>query len=835
MINKPYDSIITNMRSGNSDDPYVFIKATHKIINNKVELSEIPDKFNRVKVNYNNTYLNEVEDEELTDSLYSVNYPSGLVEFHSSKDGEMVDVEYFGKGANLFPSSRVYLNQEKNDIVARNIQDFADEMTGRVNNLISSNPQPQEIEDVRTDVGGFVNPTAKVRVDKMEQEVRDARQDPGGVEHSNIKARMDNEYHKIDVLSHKVGTSYAEWGAVLDGVTDDTEAIRAAHIYANNNGVPVIQRNSRFVLNGEVEVRTDVDLSGSELITKWVDSATIEYNRTSSLYKIIGDDPIDITNQVTKTEFSKGSTTIPSLSTLKSGSLIIKTMDIDLLRSDNGTIQNVYKNESNAISENSGGNLTYPLTKDYTQSTSFQVLYKPFKEQLTFILPELTLDNAKIYSLIKSERNNVLIKGGIVQEKNTSSTISPLYTIAEFYESHNITAVDVNCPIIGRNQKSGNNGLGYLFLFTKSSKINIENITQLYGWSGINGNWFRDISVRNSNILSVNGHANTYDLTVKDSRIYKDIQIHGGGILDIDNVTFEGRGTSVAITTRKDYASEFDGLIRVKNSVTISSLYFVQLNDVTHDCGRKVALPDVEISNCHMRQPIAQNTFLVTWRGFTGNFNATLPNIRIDNYSTSKLDVKHKTINFPQTISNTSISGEINITVNGARIPVTTFNSNPYTADLMNFQMPNISNNAVKIKMKVRDSLANFCLFGTSNIEVKCVDCDNYSIRSGTNSVASVTSNGELLKIHFENTNIYKGFCDFQTYNASSRFNMVITNSSYLKYTDKNGVVSDDVGLYIVDLIKFSSKNKSQPGTTLPSTNPTRLFNYNDTGFWVVV
>lgn len=634
---------------------------------------------------------------------------------------------------------------------------------------------------------------------------------------------------------NKVGVSYAEFGAVLDGVTDDTVAIRSAHAYANTHGLPIIQRNATFVLNGEVEVKTSVDLTGSTLITSWVDLATIEYNRTSYLYKITGELAQDITSQLVQTEFTKGATTIPSLGSFKSGAIVINTMGLDLLRNDNGVTQNVYKKESNAIAENSGGNLVYPLTKDYSVATSFQVLYKPFQEQLTFKMPKLILKDAKIYSLIRSERNNVEVKYGAIEEQLTAETgISPIYTIVEFYESHNINIDNVSCPIIGRNQKTGDNGLGYLFLFTKTSKIRINNVTQLYGWSGINGNWFRDVTITASNILSVNGHANTYDVTVKDCRIYKDVQIHGGGILDIDNTIFEGRGASVAITTRKDYASEFEGLIRVRNSESINSIYFVQLNDVTHDCGRKVYLPDVEIVNCHMRQPIAQNTYLVTWRGYTGNFDSTLPNIKIDGYSTSKLDVKHKTIYFPQNISNTLLNGTIDIDINGAKIPITTFNSNPYTADLMNIQLPYISNTNVKINLKIKDSLANFSLFGTSNIKIKCIDCDNYSIRTGTNSTASVTTNGEALKLHFENSNIYKGFCDFQTYSASSRFDLIITNSTYLKYTDKNGVTADDVGAYIIDLIKFSSKNKAQATSTLPATNPSRLFNYNDPIYWIV-
>ena len=74
------------------------------------------------------------------------------------------------------------------------------------------------------------------------------------------------------------GVSYADFGARMDGVHDDTEAVMACHDYANEHGCPVIQHSGTVYmetaihrLNGErhnVEIKTDVDWTGTTFLIK---------------------------------------------------------------------------------------------------------------------------------------------------------------------------------------------------------------------------------------------------------------------------------------------------------------------------------------------------------------------------------------------------------------------------------------------------------------------------------------------------------------------------------------------------------------------------------------
>ena len=75
-------------------------------------------------------------------------------------------------------------------------------------------------------------------------------------------------------MSNKFVT-YEEFGAVGDGITDDFLALRAAHAYANEKGLPVkgspdkkyrLHRNFADGKACSIIVRTDTDWQGAEII-----------------------------------------------------------------------------------------------------------------------------------------------------------------------------------------------------------------------------------------------------------------------------------------------------------------------------------------------------------------------------------------------------------------------------------------------------------------------------------------------------------------------------------------------------------------------------------------
>lgn len=72
-------------------------------------------------------------------------------------------------------------------------------------------------------------------------------------------------------MSDKKYVSYEEFGAVGDGVTDDFDAIEAAHLYANANGISIKAKSDATYYIGEkltheIRVGTDVDWNGASFI-----------------------------------------------------------------------------------------------------------------------------------------------------------------------------------------------------------------------------------------------------------------------------------------------------------------------------------------------------------------------------------------------------------------------------------------------------------------------------------------------------------------------------------------------------------------------------------------
>lgn len=112
------DPIHIVWREGTENDPYIDRIEYLKVLNHKIVLSEIPDKFTRVKIagmieiNYEGTPQKSIRENE-----FSVNYSTGVIQFHASKESDSVNVMYKGKGFIQYPSSRIYHQDELNDVV----------------------------------------------------------------------------------------------------------------------------------------------------------------------------------------------------------------------------------------------------------------------------------------------------------------------------------------------------------------------------------------------------------------------------------------------------------------------------------------------------------------------------------------------------------------------------------------------------------------------------------------------------------------------------------------------------------------------------------------------
>lgn len=290
------DPIIAHKRKGTVNDPFKQITETLTVNMNYVLLTEKPNRFYRVQIKGE---FYEIEDGELSNNTYRVDYVNGVVYFHNSLNGKNLTFSYMGEGVLLFPDSRIYVSNNRQGWTLRDKLADLDrldlEQKNRVENLIRSTPQPSEIVDVRTDRNGKVYPVAKERIDAEQKKIEDAQVDLNGKKHSSLKARVDadqkmvedafkssNRKQLFDSLDKRLLYDYedmnniidteiknlkavldseikklqerikkevnvVDFGAKGDGVTDDTEAFKKA---IGNGRVKVNIPAGTFIVKG---------------------------------------------------------------------------------------------------------------------------------------------------------------------------------------------------------------------------------------------------------------------------------------------------------------------------------------------------------------------------------------------------------------------------------------------------------------------------------------------------------------------------------------------------------------------------------------------------------
>ncbi|QHM16642.1 hypothetical protein C7M30_00261 [Bacillus subtilis] len=120
------DPILSKKRKGSVDDPYLTYNETLTVYNGRVLLTEIPNREFRVEVIGSNKEWREIEDGELEDNYFKVDYLMGVVFFNVSNEGKSLTFNYSGEGASFFPASRIWIKRQGN-MVIETLQGLIDE------------------------------------------------------------------------------------------------------------------------------------------------------------------------------------------------------------------------------------------------------------------------------------------------------------------------------------------------------------------------------------------------------------------------------------------------------------------------------------------------------------------------------------------------------------------------------------------------------------------------------------------------------------------------------------------------------------------------------------
>lgn len=348
-------------------------------------------------------------------------------------------------------------------------------------------------------------------------------------------------------------------------VTDHTDIFKQMAADAKAHGKKLFAAGN-YVLsasaNNPITIEVDADFSKATITCTTNDGNSTSWGNTSILFKI-PQQATDVTSLFSSVSYARGmkKTGVTGLN----GWIGMTSTDVWLQRkanaSETGSPQ--YKIEVNETDQN--GELFYPNYFSYTARPT--VSYKPFVGQLEFKMPKVILDGAGIGWVVFCERNNVNITGGIVESKNNGFAMS----FVEFNKCSRVSLTGYSLDTAFPETYQG----GYSVMLTQASSIELSKLYSISGWSGIDGNYYRGLSVRDSKLLTIGGHCGVSDVLAENCEIINHCNGMGWGTWTALNCHHNlniDKASEDFWSTKYDYNNSWDGKVIVRDlKVTLHS------------------------------------------------------------------------------------------------------------------------------------------------------------------------------------------------------------------------------------------------------------------------
>jgi hypothetical protein len=132
------DPIHYKLRSGKVGDEYLAISQSDKVVNGKILLNELPDKFQGLIVKDGTTALSTKDNGNPNTTTVVVDYLQGTLMFDVSFEGKTIVTDYFGRGVISFPVNRVYTITDANGNVTETLKQLTDATTIAKDNAITA-------------------------------------------------------------------------------------------------------------------------------------------------------------------------------------------------------------------------------------------------------------------------------------------------------------------------------------------------------------------------------------------------------------------------------------------------------------------------------------------------------------------------------------------------------------------------------------------------------------------------------------------------------------------------------------------------------------------------
>lgn len=164
-------------RKGTPDDPYIDKAEYLKVVNQTIVLSEIPDRFYRVKIpGLKEVNIDRITNKTLNADEFVVNYSTGVIQFHKEQEGRTLNVFYKGRGFIQYPADRIYYRDKFNNVI-KSLNQIIDDSN---NTILEANNRIKQMEEALAE--------AEIKMDEVESVIDNANKTIAETELAKDKA-----------------------------------------------------------------------------------------------------------------------------------------------------------------------------------------------------------------------------------------------------------------------------------------------------------------------------------------------------------------------------------------------------------------------------------------------------------------------------------------------------------------------------------------------------------------------------------------------------------------------------------------------------------------------
>ncbi|MDO5326583.1 MAG: hypothetical protein Q4G00_07645 [Clostridia bacterium] len=413
----------------------------------------------------------------------------------------------------------------------------------------------------------------------------------------SLNERMQALEEDSRLRDYQRGVSYADFGAKMNGVDDDTEAVIACHEYANAHGCPVFQHGGTVLMktagNGHCpQIKTDTDWTGTTfLVTPDIADSRIVFAVAPE-----EDLPAVQLQNWQIAQLHKGQLNMDFLRGHYDNELLTFDTDIILCKRDQTetlTAPSYY--QETVTTDRNGALLDGELFRGMTDAGSVtmrrrSMLDHPIKIRGGRIVLQADTHMVNPYFLYIA-RSNVTLEGLEVYAGSRVNTDASDYRgeLIRADRAYNLCLRDCFAENFStfyswENRYSSNTC--YILCCTHCSEVLIDHCTFLRGWGPIQTSWCKRLTVQNSRMGRIDNHYGCRDYLITGCTMVtsqSNINVgYGDGFLIVrDTVFIKTRDydtfmQSRLINCREDMCALFSGDIILEN-IRIQSEFLVVL------------------------------------------------------------------------------------------------------------------------------------------------------------------------------------------------------------------------------------------------------------------